>query len=116
MNEIGVYRQQLADHDARERARNHPRPAWRIALDNLFIANYANDEFWFGSSKSHGLQQILFGEVSDLDLQHVRLFYAAACQICQCPLHATWQVCQKCGARREPEHIISSTLQQEISS
>ena len=81
----GKMRRELADHDARESAGQlRPRPAWRVELDDLLIANYANDAFWFGEGTDSGLISVMLGSVSD-DMRRRTSGGLAGDQLPRCP-------------------------------
>ena len=118
--EIEQYRRALADHDAREQAKRlGQRPAWRVALDDLFVANYHNDAFWFGEGVIGGLINDMHGSVDEDDMRITRNWFAGKCRICQRPMHVTdiRFRCRRCGADViEPTVITGTTVGMELES
>jgi hypothetical protein len=114
--ELDRLRSELADYDARESARHlRQRPGWRIALDDLLIANYANDAFWFGDRAAAvgGLTSVLFGAVSDDDMWMVRAWFARKCRICQRPMHENdvrIGRCRDCGADNSRPQVVAGSV------
>lgn len=96
-SDIDRIRQELADHDARENAAGFPpRPPWKVALDDLLIANYANDAFWkdqfwlslyahFDDDEDR-IEPPPIEHFTDV-MQSTRAWYAGKCRICERPMH-----------------------------
>lgn len=116
--ELDRLRRELADHDARESASQlRPRPAWRVALDDLLTANYANDAFWFGDRTpgqvESGLTSVLLGTVSDDDMATVRAWFAGTCRICGRPMHeqeVRSGQCRSCGADNSRPQVVAGSV------
>ncbi len=105
-SEIEQYRRELADHDARERAAHHSRSPWRIALDELLLANYGNDAFWL-----HDIPDVM--HVTDDEVRLIRAWFAGKCRICERPMHVTdvrRERCRRCEASNPPPVIIESAI------
>jgi hypothetical protein len=107
----GKMRRELADHDARESARQlRPRPAWRVELDDLLIAN---DAFWFGEGTNSGLISVRLGSVSDDDMRMIRAWFAGKCRICQRPMHkqdVRIGQCRDCGADNSGPQVVAGSV------
>lgn len=112
VSEVDRLRHELADHDARERARQWPYPTWRAELDRLFVANYDNDEFWglAPGSLANGLISIMGGDISDDDMRMVRAWFARLCRICGRAMHQIDRECRVCGATVQDTKVITGSV------
>lgn len=115
-SDIERVRRELADYDARQAAAKlGSRPGWRIALDDLFVANYHNDAFWFGAGNppEDGLVNTMHGHVSDEDMATIRQWYAGKCRTCQRPMHVTdvrRGCCRTCGAISDRPDVVEGSV------
>jgi len=103
-NELARMQQELADEVSRRQAEDNARPPWRVALDELCMANAGNPEFW------RELRAVIGAAADDDDLKMAAKFYAKRCRICARPMHVTWFRCHHCGAGNYGPEVIEGAV------
>ncbi|MGO9783408.1 MAG: hypothetical protein ACLPQY_27145 [Streptosporangiaceae bacterium] len=110
--------QEVADEVSRRLAEDQVRPPWRVALDELCMANAENPEFW---AQMQLVAVPMFGWDDDEDpamgQRMAAAFYAKRCRICGRPIHKIWFRCDWCHADNYgPDVIKGATVAVEIEN
>jgi hypothetical protein len=103
-DELLRMQQEVEDEVSRRREQKSARPPWRVALDELCMANAENPDFW------RQLWAVIGAAADDDDLKMAARFYAKRCRICGRPMHKTHFQCDHCCADNYGPEVIKGAV------